>query len=300
MPAWSARDITVLLPQGGGGGPTQYPLELSLTLTSSTTLPRSSGWVRSLTLTQTVTLVRSTGWVRSLTLTQTPTITRSVGWVRALTLTTTSTLARSVGWVRALTLTQTPAIERAVGWVREITLTATPTITRAVEWARALTVGLTVESIRSFTIGLVLDVTVALTATLTRSADWVRALTVEATPEIVRSVGWVREAVVGLTTDLAADFIRAIRHLRFTLRDKLNALVTERAVRMAVYTYAAGDPTDPDWMTLEQKALPSTDVDGLLDLIYDGDSNAGETVYIGLIIDDDPAQTMLWAEELVL
>ena len=81
--------------------------------------------------------------------------------------------------------------------------------------------------------------------------------------------------------------------IRFTLKDGDCKVVANTLVQLAVYAYGGGNVANPLWMVLEQKATPTTDANGLINIPYTGTDAVGDTVYVAVLI-PGATQSVIW------
>jgi hypothetical protein len=83
--------------------------------------------------------------------------------------------------------------------------------------------------------------------------------------------------------------------LRFTLKDGNCNVVPNTLIDLAIFSYGGGVLANPAWMILEQKATPTTDASGIVDISYTGSASIGDLVYVTVILPTfPPAQSATW------
>lgn len=83
--------------------------------------------------------------------------------------------------------------------------------------------------------------------------------------------------------------------ITFTLKDANCNILALTPIQLAVYTYDAGNPLNASWMVLEQKAVPVTDINGLVSVGYGGPGAAGDTVYVAVFVPGSPTPaSLIW------
>lgn len=89
------------------------------------------------------------------------------------------------------------------------------------------------------------------------------------------------------------------KHVRFQLKNSACAPIANTTVKVALFKYGNGDPADPDWMLRDQKAQPTTDASGNVDVLLTDGMNVGETCYVGVIASEIPPATLLWTSTVI-
>jgi hypothetical protein len=80
-----------------------------------------------------------------------------------------------------------------------------------------------------------------------------------------------------------------------TIKNAAGVVLANTLVKYAIYEYGGGIAYNPNWMQLVSKGVYLTDALGVLDVIYTGSVNFGETVYIAIIHPDtSPTESMIW------
>ena len=115
------------------------------------------------------------------------------------------------------------------------------------------------------------------------------------------SVDFVQKRQGGVVQQIANEFwtypVYNTRKVNITIRNAAGALVTLTPVLYAVYEYGAGIATNYNWMRLVNKGQMTTDVNGVLDILYQGTAPIGATIYIAVLHPASaPIESFIWTD----
>lgn len=186
-------------PEAGG---TTNPLTLSAAITTSPTLSRQTGSIRTVTVTLVATLPRLVGWIRSVTVTLVPTLARRTNANRSASVGSSATVPRSTGAARSVTVTLAPTLSRSTSWARSVTVTLVPVLVRQTRKMVTTTALVLVATLGTIKVILVTLTATALTLvpTLSRRTSATRTPAVTLVPTIRRTVTHTFAAGVVLVT----------------------------------------------------------------------------------------------------
>lgn len=179
---WAAV-MLVVDATGGGGGPTDYPVGISVVHTATPARARAVTRLRNATSVQVAAAIRSAGRSLGALATATPARARSVGAVRAAASVATSTLgARALTTSRAAVSNATPTTTKSFPRAVAAVNTATPTRSRSVALPRAAVA--TATATRSRALGAVRSAVSTASRVLSRALAVARAATSAGDPSV--------------------------------------------------------------------------------------------------------------------
>ena len=121
-----------------------------------------------------------------------------------------------------------------------------------------------------------------------------------------RKNGWltsadlIKKSYSGVSQNIANEFWNITTNLTkrivLTLKNAAGALVASTTVKYGIFEYRSGNPYNFEYMKLVSAGLFTTDVNGVLDVIYTGIAAVGETAYVAIIHPNTtPTESMIWA-----
>ena len=115
----------------------------------------------------------------------------------------------------------------------------------------------------------------------------------------LRSDNLVKKYYSGVSQNIANEFwiltTNASKKISLIIKNAAGALVASTLVKYAIFEYDSGIPYNDAFMRLVSKGAFTTDVNGVLEILYIGIAAIGETAYVAVIHPNtSPTESMIW------